>query len=142
MLPSGALVLGLGDTVVLNDPLTAQGANQAARGAMIYLERILDRAEGAFDGVWMQETFNQWWQAAQWATCWTNAMLQPATPHLAKLLRAAAILPGIAQGFADGFDDPGGLFPWLIDPFGASEYLMAHFLSLAHVSHPGGVILA
>ena len=33
-LPSGALVLGMADFVVLNDPITGQGSNNAAKGAL------------------------------------------------------------------------------------------------------------
>src|SRR6266404_1723832 len=36
-LPSGALVLGLADTVVLNDPITGQGSNNASKSAAAYL---------------------------------------------------------------------------------------------------------
>src|SRR5207237_3338168 len=39
-LPSGALVLGLADTVVLNDPITGQGSNNASQAAASYLESI------------------------------------------------------------------------------------------------------
>jgi hypothetical protein len=41
-LPSGRKVLGLADAVVLNDPITGQGANNAAKCADIYLKRILE----------------------------------------------------------------------------------------------------
>ena len=37
-LPSGALVLGMADAVVLNDPITGQGSNNAAKCAAVYLE--------------------------------------------------------------------------------------------------------
>src|ERR1700741_4928456 len=41
VLPSGALVLGIGDAVVLNDPITGQGANTAAKAASFYLDSIV-----------------------------------------------------------------------------------------------------
>ncbi|HXH98347.1 MAG TPA: styrene monooxygenase/indole monooxygenase family protein, partial [Gaiellaceae bacterium] len=40
-LPSGAAVLAMADAAVLNDPITGQGSNNAAKCAEIYLERIL-----------------------------------------------------------------------------------------------------
>ena len=40
-LPSGELVLGMGDVVATNDPIRGQGANTASRAASIYLQRIL-----------------------------------------------------------------------------------------------------
>ena len=33
---------GLGDAVCLNDPITGQGSNNAAKAAAVYLKRILD----------------------------------------------------------------------------------------------------
>jgi Styrene monooxygenase A putative substrate binding domain len=60
-LPSGALILGLADAVVLNDPLTGQGSNNAAKAARVYLKRILDNGNKPFDAVWMQQTFDDYW---------------------------------------------------------------------------------
>ncbi len=48
-LPSGALVLGMADAVVLNDPITGQGSNNAAKSARLYLARILDNGAKPFD---------------------------------------------------------------------------------------------
>ena len=44
-LPSGRSVLGLADAVVLNDPITGQGSNTAAKSADVYLRDILARGE-------------------------------------------------------------------------------------------------
>ncbi len=44
-LPSGRPVLGLADAVVLNDPITGQGSNTAAKSADIYLREILARGQ-------------------------------------------------------------------------------------------------
>jgi flavin-dependent dehydrogenase len=60
-LPSGALVLGMADTVVFNDPITGQGSNNAAKSARVYLKSILDNRDNAFDRVWMQQTFDTYW---------------------------------------------------------------------------------
>ena len=48
-LPSGRTVLGMADAIVLNDPLTGQGSNNAARCAEIYLESIVERGNGPAD---------------------------------------------------------------------------------------------
>src|SRR6185295_8791882 len=39
-LPSGRVVLGIGDAVVQNDPLVGQGANNAAKGATVVAAAI------------------------------------------------------------------------------------------------------
>src|SRR3984957_18721376 len=52
-LPSGALVFGMADAVVLNDPIAGQGSNNAAKSARIYLQSILDNGDKPFDRAWM-----------------------------------------------------------------------------------------
>src|SRR6058998_3647763 len=66
-LPSGRNVLGMADAIVLNDPLTGQGSNNAARCADIYLESIVERGNGPADAEWMQQTFDRYWTGyAKW----------------------------------------------------------------------------
>src|SRR6516225_2880855 len=89
-LPSGALIIGMADAVVLNDPITGQGSNNAAKAARIYLKRILDNGGKPFDAAWMQQTFDEYWAYAQFVTGWTNAMLQPPPPHVINILVAGA----------------------------------------------------
>ncbi len=112
-LSSGAPVLGMGDTVVLNDPITGQGANNAAKCADIYARSICAHT-GAFGAEWMQHTFDAYWDYARWVTGWTNAMLtQPLPPHVQGLLGAACQMPHVAGAFVNGFDHPPSLFPWI-----------------------------
>ncbi|MBC8162945.1 MAG: FAD-binding oxidoreductase [Roseiflexaceae bacterium] len=129
-LPSGTPMLGLADTVVLNDPITGQGANNAAKAAACYLEYILARGGQPFDAVWMQATFDAAWSDAQWATGWTNAMLQPPPPHVLEILGAAAELPAVARWFANGFDRPASLFPWIAEPIAAEHMLASHAVTV------------
>jgi flavin reductase (DIM6/NTAB) family NADH-FMN oxidoreductase RutF len=122
-LPSGRVVLGMADAVVLNDPITGQGSNNAAKSADIYLKRILERGDGAADAEWMQETFDRYWTGyARWVTEWTNLLLNPA-PHVLKILESAAELPDVAEAVVNGFDDPRSLFPWFMQAADAETYL-------------------
>jgi hypothetical protein len=121
-LPSGAKVLGLGDTVCLNDPITGQGSNNASKAAAIYLKRILDH-EGTFDEAWMQGTFDTFWDYAQWVVGWTNAMLLPPPEHVLQIMGTAGAVPQLASRITNGFNDPRDLFPWFADPDAASAYL-------------------
>jgi flavin reductase (DIM6/NTAB) family NADH-FMN oxidoreductase RutF len=123
LLPSGAPVLGMADVVVLNDPLTSQGSNNAIKSASFYLESITGH-DGDFDAVWMQRTFDNFWRGwAQWATSWTNAWLRPALPHQRMLVDAAAEHPSVAERFAAGFDDPRLFSPWWFDPEAADRFV-------------------
>jgi 2-polyprenyl-6-methoxyphenol hydroxylase-like FAD-dependent oxidoreductase len=122
-LPSGAVVLGLADAVVLNDPITGQGSNNASKAAASYLASIRARPEGPFDRQWMQETFDRYWQYAQYVTTWTNAMLGPPPPHVLELLMAGNDHQLVADRFANGFDNPPDFFDWFMEPEKASRFL-------------------
>lgn len=113
-LACGINVLGLGDTLVLNDPIAAQGANGAAKASDIYLKSILMHGNQPFDKNWMQNTFESFWtQHAQWSTLWSNMLLSPPAPHMMQLLKTATHSSFLADKLADGFDKPSTLFPWV-----------------------------
>ncbi|MBS0451418.1 MAG: FAD-binding oxidoreductase [Proteobacteria bacterium] len=123
-LPSGRKVLGLADVVVLNDPITGQGSNNAAKCADTYLKSILARGNGKADAAWMQQTFDRYWFGyAQWVAQWTNMLLAPPPAHVLKLLGTAGAVPPLASAFANGFDDPRTFFPWFTDPVEADRYI-------------------
>ncbi|MGA0541070.1 styrene monooxygenase/indole monooxygenase family protein [Neotabrizicola sp. VNH66] len=122
-LPSGRKVLGLADAVCLNDPITGQGSNNAAKAAAIYLRRILAQEDRPFDGVWMQGTFDAYWDYAQWVVRWTNMMLMPPPSFVLEIMGSAQAFPALAQRIANGFDDPRDFFPWFADPAEAGAYL-------------------
>ncbi|HEU4515117.1 MAG TPA: flavin reductase [Nocardioidaceae bacterium] len=122
-LPSGARVLGMADAVVLNDPLTSQGSNNAIKSASFYLEAITAH-DGEFDAGWMQRTFDNFWRGwARWATAWTNSWLQPAKRHQQEVVAAAAEHPGVAAQIVAGFDDPMLFVPWWFDAAEAERFL-------------------
>ena len=113
-LKSGKLLLGLGDSIVLNDPIAGQGANTATKASYIYLEQIIDRGQQSFDEEWMYNTFEKAWnQDGKNATKWTNLMLEPPSNHIIELMHKATNNISIANALANGFDDPNTLFPWI-----------------------------
>ncbi|CAG0958092.1 MAG: FAD-binding oxidoreductase [Rhizobiaceae bacterium] len=122
-LPSGRQVLGLGDAVCLNDPITGQGSNNASKAAAVYLKRILDRGDRPFDAAWMQGTFDTFWDYAQWVVTWTNMLLLPPPPFVLEIMGTACAVPSLAHRMANGFDDPRDFFPWFADPNAAASYL-------------------
>ena len=122
-LPSGKKVFGMADAVVLNDPITGQGSNNAAKCAHAYYHSILERGDEPFDAAWMQSTFDDYWSYAQFVTGWTNALLAPPPEHVLKLLVTANQVQGIADAFVNAFDDPRKFFPWLADPAEADKFI-------------------
>jgi hypothetical protein len=122
-LPSGRAVMGMGDVVVLNDPITGQGSNNASKCAKVTMDAILARGDQDFDEAWMQATFDAYWDYAQWVTGWTNALLSPPPPHVLQIMGAAQQYSALARRIANGFDDPTDFFPWFAVPEQAEAYL-------------------
>jgi flavin reductase (DIM6/NTAB) family NADH-FMN oxidoreductase RutF len=128
---AGLPILGMADAVVLNDPITGQGANNAARCAEIYLEAILERGDGPADAEWMQQTFDRYWTGyAKWVTEWTNLLLKPPA-HVLRLLDCAGKNPAIASAFVNGFDDPRTLFPWFMEAAEADKFIQQEMKTVA-----------
>ncbi|MGQ3675821.1 styrene monooxygenase/indole monooxygenase family protein [Xanthobacter sp. TB0139] len=115
-LPSGRLVFGIGDAVVLNDPIAGQGANNTNRMVKAYLEAIVAHGDKPFDREWMEELFNGFWETSgQYTTAFTNALLKPPTPPIQELLGAASQVQAIADGFCRNFNNPPDFWPALGD---------------------------
>ncbi|WP_261568146.1 styrene monooxygenase/indole monooxygenase family protein [Frankia gtarii] len=122
-LPSGRAVLGMADVVVANDPITGQGANNAAKCAASYLDSILAHGDKPFDRAWMQGAFDRYWDHAQHVTTWTNALLTPPPEHVQQILGAAGAHDAVARRFVNGFDDPSDYQHWFLDPAKTAAYL-------------------
>jgi len=114
-LPSGRKVFGMADALVVNDPITGQGSNNAAKCSKVYLDAIIARGTQYFGPDWMHDTFEQYWSYAQHVVKWTNTMLTPPPQHLLELLGAASQSQPLASAIANGFDDPRTFAPWWFD---------------------------
>ena len=115
-LPSGKCVLGIADVLLLNDPMTGQGSNNASKGATLFMQAILARGNAPFDQAWMNELLERCWDDSQWSMRFTNGMLLPPPPHVMKFLGACSQIPALATKFADAFNDPRSLSTWFYDP--------------------------
>jgi hypothetical protein len=122
-LSPAAMVLGMADVVVANDPIAGQGSNNAAHCAAIYLQSILARGGGPFDREWMQQTFDAYWAYARHVTNFSNALLGPLPEHVQQILGAATQNPTVAHRFAYGYANPTDFENWLMDPAKAAAYL-------------------
>ncbi|MGQ4599767.1 styrene monooxygenase/indole monooxygenase family protein [Nocardia sp. R6R-6] len=123
VLPSGATVLGLADVVVLNDPITGQGSNNASKSAASYLGSILEHGDRPFDDEFKTVAFNRFWDYAKYVTEWTNSFLVPPPPHVLQILGAAGGNPRVARRFVNGFDEPRDFYLWFTDPEASAAYL-------------------
>jgi hypothetical protein len=122
-LPGGGLVLGVADVVVANDPITGQGSNSASKCAASYLASILEHGEKEFDEAWMEQTFDRYWDVAQYVTKWTNAMLGVPPEHVLNLIGAAGAMQPVADRFANGFNDPADFENFFYEPEKTEAYL-------------------
>jgi 2-polyprenyl-6-methoxyphenol hydroxylase-like FAD-dependent oxidoreductase len=119
----GTAVLGMADTLVLNDPITAQGANNAARCAALYADAVTDRADHPFDEPWMHALFARYWEHARHTVDFTAAMLGPLPDHIGFAFAQAAAHPPVASRLADTYADPADFPRWLGTAEATTQYL-------------------
>ncbi len=122
-LPSGRAVMGIGDTVIVHDPLMAQGLNNAAKMAD-FVGKAIRRQSGKLNEEWMRQTFESYWETARYNTLLTNTMLGVPAPHQIEILGAASQNLSVARDLVTGIGDARQLFPWFFDAREAAAYLM------------------
>ncbi|MEV0277368.1 styrene monooxygenase/indole monooxygenase family protein [Streptomyces sp. NPDC050610] len=120
----GSYVLGMADTVVVNDPVAGQGANNAAHCAASYLRSVLDHGEQPFDRPWMQHAFAAFWERARHASAFSNLLLAP-PEHVGRALDAASRHPEVAHRLANVYVDPSDAPEWIMDADRTAAYLAA-----------------
>jgi len=104
----GRHALALGDAHVTMDPLTAQGANAAAKAAHLLSGLLAAQIHNgaALDGAFCTGVEQRLWELLQPFAEWNNAALAPPAPHLFALIAAAAQNASVATEFTANFDDP------------------------------------
>jgi hypothetical protein len=122
-LPSGRTVMGMGDAVLLNDPITGQGSNNAAKFAQTVQRAIEAHGAAPFDATFMQATFEDFWRYGSHVVNWTNAMLMPPPDHAMAVLGVCQGHPEAARRFVNGFDDPRDYAEFFMAPDKAGAYV-------------------
>ncbi|WP_426172231.1 styrene monooxygenase/indole monooxygenase family protein [Pseudoduganella sp. R-31] len=133
-LPSGKMVFGLGDAVMLNDPITGQGSNNATKAARIYLDAILAHGDQPYSLEWMQRTFERFWVYGEQVVAWTNSLLRPPPPHVLNMLGAAGNCPSLASAVANGFNNPPDYFPWWFDAEACEQFVALHMANASRAA--------
>ncbi|WP_046470578.1 styrene monooxygenase/indole monooxygenase family protein [Allosalinactinospora lopnorensis] len=113
--PSGRLVMGMGDTVVVTSPALQQDANNASKAAEIYLRSILEQEDAPFDEEFMSRTFARYMEYAGHFTGEIAARLHYTPPYVIDMCVAANRDQELADRFVNGFNDPPGLASWFVD---------------------------
>jgi hypothetical protein len=123
-LPSGRLVLGIGDAVVVNDPLTAPGANSCALAADAYLEAIRAHGDAPYDRAFMEKTWDDFWNSEmRFYTEWNNKILGGMPEEIVRVLKAGNEVPEIRERWVNAFNNRADFFDWLGTPEKAEAFL-------------------
>ncbi len=123
-LPSGRVVMGVGDTVCLNDPIAGQGANNASRMAEHLLQAISEAHGEGLDAAWIQSTFDAFWEnSASYTSAFSNLLLEPPGEAAMEVLGAAARHREVADAFMACFETPRDFWPWIDDRDAARQFV-------------------
>lgn len=101
------IVLGCGDSVILNDPITGQGSNLSSYCAQRLSDLLIDQKQAA---AWDERLGQTYWQRikpfVKEVTEWTNAMMAPLPGHVVQMLLSAANDQEKANEIARWFEYP------------------------------------
>lgn len=124
-LDASTFALALGDAHIVNDPLTAQGANLASYAACLLAETIAEVAQAGMpmDEAFCQRVERDIWEEAGPTTMWTNQMLGPPPEHLFQVMMAAATNRGVGEELARAFEFPARQWDALATPESAARFL-------------------
>lgn len=130
-LPSGGLVMPIGDTAMTFDPIGGQGGNAAQRNARFVADAVLSH-DGPFDAAWMEQVRNGFWDYhGRAAYTFNNILLEPLTEAGMTALGAAAASREFADRYFIGsFTKPNCFFPWIEDVIEARK-VTAPYLPIA-----------
>jgi hypothetical protein len=104
MLPNGRPAMALGDAHVIIDPITGQGANNAAHAADVVSAAIASAS--AFDRAFCERVECEVCRYVLPVSDAANARVLPPTAHFRELLAAAARDPAVADFYAEGYSRP------------------------------------
>jgi hypothetical protein len=106
LMVNNKLVVGCGDSVFLNDPITGQGCNLSSYCAEQLYETLIEYKNSKWD----LETGESYWkrtkQYVKEVTEWTNAMTKPLPEHVVQLLLQGAQDQVKANEIAEWFANP------------------------------------
>jgi flavin reductase (DIM6/NTAB) family NADH-FMN oxidoreductase RutF/2-polyprenyl-6-methoxyphenol hydroxylase-like FAD-dependent oxidoreductase len=113
-LPSGKSIFGVGDVVVLNDPIAGQGGNCTAYQVWDVLNGIAELEDAPVTPDWYEERFGAFWEArGQYFTGLTNALLNPPNEALQLVFDAVGTDQAVADRLVDAFREPWNFIPHL-----------------------------
>ncbi|MDS1272094.1 styrene monooxygenase/indole monooxygenase family protein [Lipingzhangella sp. LS1_29] len=122
-LPSGGLVMGIGDTVLSTLPQLCQDPNNASQSAEITLRHILARGDEPFDSAFMHAAFEEFWDYAHHMAGPVAQVIVERRPFLMELFYAASEHAQIGDRFVRGLGDPADYAGWFTTAEDARAYI-------------------
>lgn len=116
-MPGGGLVMPIGDTAILFDPIGGQGGNCAHKNSRFVADAIVDRGEQEFTEGWAQEVMDGFWDFhGKAAYTFNNILLEPLTEAGRAVLGFSSQNREFADNeFFGNMNKPKNYFPWLED---------------------------
>ncbi|GMA61322.1 styrene monooxygenase [Alicyclobacillus fastidiosus] len=107
---NGRFVVGCGDSVVLNDPITGQGDNTASYLTEQLFCALLDDASREWD----ETTFQSYWEKSKpyvnHVVSWSHAMLRPLPEHILGMIMEGRTNQAVADRIANWFRTPSSAY--------------------------------
>lgn len=118
-LPSGRVVMAIGDTAHSLDPIAGQGANNGNKMVQNLVQSMAERPDGPFDAAWMRATQDRFWARHGVIERFNAALLEPLTTAGKMMLMAQYGSTGrtdddspqqrLANAIVENFNDPANL---------------------------------
>ena len=118
----GRYAVAIGDAWIVNDPLTAQGANLGSQQAF-QVAQALSAHTGGYDEGFCRALAAVLWHQAQPVVDWTNAFIGEPSPHVLKLLTAASADQRVADAFVANLDRPDAMWHTISAPDHTDEFV-------------------
>jgi flavin-dependent dehydrogenase len=103
---NNTLVLGCGDSVAINDPITGQGANTASFCAEQLFNTLMDNLEGSWDENVGKEYWSRIDEYVVSVSQWTNGMMGPLSESFIEAINGASSNQFLADRFVNLFHNP------------------------------------
>ncbi|MEZ5735483.1 MAG: styrene monooxygenase/indole monooxygenase family protein [Novosphingobium sp.] len=133
-LPSGAMVIPVGDSSVTFDPIGGQGGNNASHHARFVADEIIARNILPFDEAWASAIWERYWDLrGSHAYRFNNMLLEGDPPGLTTFLRMASEDSRLADAvLGANVMIPRNFFPWIEDPEETQQLLTKLKVELAN----------
>jgi hypothetical protein len=123
-LGNGKFAVAIGDAFVVNDPVVAQGANNASKNAFTLGQLILEHDR--FDEAFCKLAEASMWESAQYATALTNAALAAPEPHFIGYFVGSMQNQALADAFVNSFNTPREQWLLRTDPAYVDEFVRTY----------------